>query len=280
MRALLVAANKMDQVNWSPTAYRSVVDQVETLAGELGFTDLTVIPVSALLGDNVVEASVNTPWYDGPTVLDALESSTAGVWTATGHGARLPVQWVLRQGGGGRTYAGMVNGDALGVGDAVTLLPAGVETTVTSIETGRGPNDAASVGLSVAVGLADETDAGRGDLLAVAPLPRVTRELTATICWFGERSLETGRRLRLKHTTRVTPARVTTIDGVVDVATLEVLATDELTTNQIGLATIHTADPLVVDDYRDNRVTGSFVLIDEVTNATVAAGMVGRASFL
>jgi sulfate adenylyltransferase subunit 1 len=280
VRTLIVAANKMDRVNWSASAYRGVLDQVETLSAELGFSDVTVIPVSALRGDNVVERSANIPWYDGPTVLEALESSKAGTWTATGHGARLPVQWVLRQPGGGRTYAGMVSAHALHVGDAVTLLPAGVPTTVTEIHTGRGVVDEAEVGLSVSVSLADETDAGRGDLLAAAPLPRVTREVAATICWFGEHELVPGRRLRLKHTTRVTPARVASLDGVVDVATLEVVAADELTTNQIGLATIHTADPVVVDDYRDNRVTGSFVLIDEVTNATVAAGMVGRASFL
>ncbi|MDE3065881.1 MAG: sulfate adenylyltransferase [Acidobacteriota bacterium] len=280
VRTLIVAANKMDQVNWSPTAYRAAVDQVETLAAELGFADVTVIPVSALLGDNVVDASEATPWYEGPSVLDALEASSAGTWTATGHGARLPIQWVLRQPGGGRTYAGMVSADALRVGDAVTLLPAGVATTVTEIRTGRGPVAEAGVGLSVAVALADETDAGRGDMLAVAPLPRATSEVTATICWFGEQPLVPGRRLRLKHTTKVTPARVTTLQGVVDVATLEVLDTDELTTNQIGLATIHTADTIVVDEYRENRVTGSFVLIDEVTNATVAAGMVGRAAFL
>ena len=280
VRTLIVAANKMDQVNWSPAAFRATVDQVETLAAELGFADVTVIPVSALLGDNVVDPSENTPWYDGPTVLAALETSKAGTWTATGHGSRLPIQWVLRQPGGGRTYAGMVSADALRVGDEVTLLPAGVTTTVTEISTGRGRVDSADVGLSVSVALADETDAGRGDLLAVAPLPTVTNNVTATICWFGEHPLTPGQRLRLKHTTRVTPARVATIGGVVDIATLEVVETDELTTNQIGLATIHTADAVAVDEYRDNRVTGSFVLIDPVTNATVAAGMVGRATFL
>jgi sulfate adenylyltransferase subunit 1 len=280
VRTLIVAANKMDQVNWSPTVYRAVVDQVETLAAELGFRDVTVIPVSALLGDNVVDASDQTPWFEGPTVLEALESSRAGSWTTTGHGARLPIQWVLRLPGGGRTYAGMVSADALRVGDDVMLLPAGIPTVVTEIRTGRGEVDEAGVGLSVAVALADETDAGRGDMLAVAPLPRATNEVSATICWFGEQALTPGRRLRLKHTTKVTPARVTSLQGVVDVATLEVVDADELTTNQIGLATIHTADPIVVDEYRDNRVTGSFVLIDEVTHATVAAGMVGRAAFL
>ncbi|MFI5036089.1 MAG: sulfate adenylyltransferase subunit 1 [Acidimicrobiales bacterium] len=280
VRTLLVAANKMDLVGWSSLAYLEALREVERLSDQLGFSKVTVVPVSALLGDNVVERSVNTPWYHGPTLLDALEASRAGVWAATDRGARLPIQSVLRQPGGGRTYAGMVSADTLRVGDAVTLLPAGVPTTVTEIVTGRGPAEEADAGLSVAVALADETDAGRGDLLAVAPLPRVTREVTATVCWFGEQALVPGQRLRLKHTTRVTPARVISLGGVVDVATLEVVAADELTTNQIGLATIRTADPVVVDDYQQNRVTGSFVLIDEVTNATIAAGMVGRAAFL
>ncbi|HUX03317.1 MAG TPA: GTP-binding protein [Acidimicrobiales bacterium] len=279
VRALVVAVNKMDAVNWSQTAYQGVLDEIETIAGELSFSTLTVIPVSALLGDNVVETSAHTPWYQGPTVLEALERSDAGAWTSSGAG-RLPIQWVLRQPGGGRTYAGMTNGGPLHVGDKVTLLPADVETTITAVRSGSGPRGEAEAGLSVDVALADETDAGRGDLLAFAPLPHVTRELVATICWFGDKPLTVGQRLRLKHTTRVTPTRVTSLDGVVDISTLKIEETSELSTNEIGLATLHTGDPLVVDDYRDNRVTGSFVLIDEVTNATVAAGMVGRPSFL
>ncbi|EQD48213.1 sulfate adenylate transferase subunit 1, partial [mine drainage metagenome] len=115
---------------------------------------------------------------------------------------------------------------------------------------------------------------------AGGPLPTVTREFSATVCWFGERPLDPDQRLRLKHTTRVTPARVTRLEGVVDIATLTVTAADQLTTNDIGLVTVTTADDLVVDDYRDNRVTGSFVLIDDVTNATIAAGMIGHAAFL
>ena len=279
VHTLIVAVNKMDEANWSESAYLGEVDEIEALALELGFRARTVIPVSALLGDNVVEPSAKTPWYDGPTVLAALEQSEAGAWTRTGHGARLPIQWVLRQPGGGRTYAGMINGDPLHVGDAVTLLPANVPTTITAITASRGARDEAGVGLSIDVALADETDAGRGDLLATTPLPKVTSEFTATICWFGDQSLVTGRRLRLKHTTKTTPARIVAIEGVVDVATLATAPAGELATNEIGLATVRTADPLVVDDYRENRVTGSFVLIDEVTNATVAAGMIGRASF-
>jgi len=280
VHTIVVAVNKMDEVNWSQSAYQSIVDELETLAHELRFEHVTCIPVSALYGDNVVDVSKHTPWYEGPTILSALETSDAGSWTTTNHGARLPVQWVLRQPGGGRTYAGMLNGAPLSIGDTVTLLPANVTTTVTSLDLGGTSLDRATTGLSIDVDLEAETDAGRGDLIATEPLPTVTKDFTATICWFGESPLQVGQRLRLKHTTKVTPVRVATLSGVVDIATLSIGAATSLATNEIGLATLQTADPIVVDDYRDNRVTGSFVLIDEVTNATVAAGMVGRASFL
>ncbi len=277
---LVVAVNKMDAVQWSESAFRGVFDEVQTVARELDFADVTTIPVCALLGDNVVESSTNTAWYEGPTVLEALESSQAGAWTTSRQGARLAIQWVLRQPGGGRTYAGMVNGDVVRIGDVVTLLPALVTTTITSISVGGAPVLEAGVGLSIDVALAHETDAGRGDLLASSPLPTVTRDLDATICWFGDAPLRSGQRLRLKHTTKTTPVKIVSLNGVVDIATLRIEPTEQFETNEIGLVTLQTADYLVVDDYRENRVTGSFVLIDEVTNATVAAGMVGRAAFL
>jgi sulfate adenylyltransferase large subunit len=281
VRSIIVAVNKMDAVDWSQLAFERVVDEIVTLSRELDFTSVSIIPVSALLGDNVVESSSNLPWYDGPTVLDALESSEAGAWEhTTTKGARLPIQWVLRQPGGGRTYAGMVNGDTMHVGDRVTLLPANVETTITSINFGGDEIADATVGLAADLELAAETNAGRGDLIATAPLPTVSNELKTTICWFGERPLVVGQRLRLKHTSKVTPVRVKIINGVIDIAKLDIDDSTTLNTNDIGLATLQTADLLVVDDYRVNRVTGSFVLIDEATNATVAAGMVGHASFL
>jgi sulfate adenylyltransferase large subunit len=281
VRSIIVAVNKMDAVDWSQLAFDRVVDEIATLSRELDFTSVSIIPVSALAGDNVVESSSNLPWYDGPTVLDALERSEAGAWEhTTTQGARLPIQWVLRQPGGGRTYAGMVNGDTMHVGDRVTLLPANVETTITSINFGGDEIADATVGLAADLGLAAETNAGRGDLIATAPLPTVSNELKTTICWFGEKPLVVGQRLRLKHTSKVTPVRVKIINGVIDIAKLDIDDSTTLNTNDIGLATLQTADLLVVDDYRVNRVTGSFVLIDEATNATVAAGMVGHASFL
>ena len=281
VRSIIVAVNKMDAVDWSKLAFERVVDEIQALARDLDFTSVSIIPVSALLGDNVVESSVHFPWYDGPTVLEALESSEAGAWEhTTTRGARLPIQWVLRQSGGGRTYAGMVNGDTFHVGDRVTLLPANIETTITAMNFGGDEISEATVGLAADIALADETNAGRGDLIATAPLPSVVNELKTTICWFGEKPLVIGQRLKMKHTSKVTPVRVKLINGVIDIEKLDIDESTTLSTNDIGLATLQTADLLVVDDYRSNRVTGSFVLIDEATNATVAAGMVGHASFL
>jgi bifunctional enzyme CysN/CysC len=280
VRSIIVAVNKMDTVAWSNLAFQTVVDEIETLSRELGFASTLAIPVSALLGDNVATSSLNTPWYDGPSVLDALEASEAGSWE-TAQGARLPIQWVLRQPGGGRTYAGMVSGETFHVGDKVTLLPQYIETTIRAINFGGEPRVEGTVGLAADLDLDDETDAGRGDLIATHPLPRVTKEFEATICWFGEKPfIVNGQRLRLKHTTKSTPVRVQTIKGVINIESLSIDEATSLATNEIGLATLLTSDALVVDDYREDRVTGSFVLIDEVTNATVAAGMVGHATFL
>jgi len=280
VRTAIIAVNKMDRVDWSEQMFRDLVADMAPLTKQLGFDTVVTVPISALAGDNVVDRSENIDWYDGPTILQALESSSAGSWTTTEHGAHLPVQWVLRQNGGGRTYAGMLNGATLREGDEVTLLPSGVTTTVTALTSGTGPRHAATPGLSIDVALAHETDAGRGDLLATAPLPTVTKDITATVCWFGEQPLQPGQRLRLKHTSRVTQARIGAISGVVDIESLSVGEGSSLALNDIGLVQIQTADALVVDDYQENRVTGSFVLIDPVTNATVAAGMVGRAAFL
>ena len=278
----IVCANKMDLVGWDEDAYRSVVDEVETLAARLELSSTLVVPVSALHGDNVVERSDAAPWYEGPTVLEALEQAPAGAW-ASGHGtdlsggARLPVQWVLRRPGGGRSYAGMVNGGMLRTGEEVVVLPEGWRTTVTGIETYDGPLDEAPVGISVSVDLADDLDVSRGDLLAAATdPPSVVNDFLATVCWFSDRPLRSGDRLRVKHTTRTTPARATSVRGRLDVNRLQLDPADELTNNDIGTVELTTAVPLAVDPYRHDRITGSFVLVDEGTNTTVAAGMVGE----
>ncbi|HEV3263923.1 MAG TPA: GTP-binding protein [Acidimicrobiales bacterium] len=281
VRHLIVAANKMDLVDWDQSTYQQVVTEMSRLADRLGVESCTVIPVSALRGDNVAIRSDAAGWYDGPTILEALEQAPAGEWAGAhgdrrGSGSRLPVQWVLRQPGGGRTYAGMVNGGPLRQGDEVVVLPGGQRSTVAAVETLDGPLDEAAVGLSVSVQLADDVDVSRGDLLAAADdPPDVVTQLVATICWFDPRPLTAGAQYRIKHTTRVTPARILSVDGRLDVNRLELLPADSLAENDIGTATIAVATPLAADPYQRNRITGSFVVIDPTTNGTVAAGMVG-----
>ncbi len=275
VRHAIVAINKMDLVNWSEEAYTSLADEVAALCRDLGFDRVETIPISALSGENV--ADVSEGWYRGPSVLDALESAPSRESATTG--ARLPIQWVLRQPGGGRTYAGLLSGAPISVGDEVSLWPAGLSTRVRAINTPAGPVDSVHPGLSIDLDLEDETDAGRGDMLAFGPAPTVTRDFVATVCWFADTPLTPGARLRLKHTTRSTPARVGSLEGVVNLDELSLSLADRLGTNDIGVVRIQVADPLCVDDYRANRATGSFVLIDDVTHATVAAGMVGTSGF-
>ncbi len=278
---LVVCANKMDLVDWDKSAYQHIVDEMESLAHRLGVVACTVIPISALKGDNVVDRSDAAPWYDGPTVLDALESATAGGWASQhglrqGNGGRLPVQWVLRQPGGGRSYAGMVNGGPFRTGDPVVVLPQKAYSTVQSIETADGPLSRAEVGLSISLKLKDDIDISRGDLISsLEEPPTVTDDFVATVCWFHDRPLVAGDRLKLKHTTRVTPVIVEGIEGTFDVNELAVSEADQLVENDIGIVRLHTALPLAIDTYAVDRITGSFVLIDEITMATVAAGMVG-----
>jgi bifunctional enzyme CysN/CysC len=278
---LVACVNKMDLVGWDKAAYQDIVDEMESLARRLGLASCTVIPISALHGDNVVGRSEAAPWYDGPTVLDALESAQAGGWASQhglrqGNGGRLPVQWVLRQPGGGRSYAGMVNGGPFRTGDPVIVLPQKIYSTVHSIETADGPIPRAEVGLSVSIKLNDDIDISRGDIISsLEEPPTVTDEFEATVCWFHDRPLVAGDRLKIKHTTRVTPVVVERVVGTFDVNELEVSDAGELRENDIGVVRLRTATPLALDTYKVDRITGSFVLIDELTFATVAAGMVG-----
>ncbi len=278
---LVVAANKMDLVDWEPGPYEAVRTEVAALAARLGIGSCTVVPVSALHGDNVVAPSDLAPYYDGPTVLAALEAAPAGAWSAVhghhvGTAARLPVQWVLRN-GSARSYAGIVDGGPLRVGDKVMVLPSGRRSTVSIVRTYDGSLESAPVGMSVSVELDDDIDVDRGDLIATTDdPPMVTSDLEATVCWFGPHPLSAGARYRVKHTTRVAPARVIEVVARLDVNDLALVGTAELADNEIGVVRLTTGTPLAVDPYTTNRVTGSFVLVDEATNATLAACMVGR----
>ena len=280
VRRVVVAANKMDLAEWAKDPFNAIVAEIDSLADRLGILEPLVVPVSALHGDNVVEPSNAAPWYTGPTVLGALEAAPAGSWAGEGRvGGRLPIQWVLRHPTGRRTYAGMVDGSPISPGDEVHLLPAGITTRIRRVATADGDLPVAPVGRCVDVDLADDTPAGRGDMLATAPLPTVTDHLTATVCWFGDEPLTAGQRFRVKHTTRSTVGFVDHVVSRLEVNGLRLEQADMLEANDIGVITISTADALVVDPYDVNRITGSFVLVDERTNATLAGAMVGEPQF-
>jgi sulfate adenylyltransferase large subunit len=275
----LVAVNKMDLVDWSQQRF----DEISAELSELGLPDLVVIPISALQGDNVVERSENMPWYDGPLLLDHLET----VEIASDRdldSRRFPVQWVIRPRSDEhhdfRGYGGQVAGGVWSAGDEVVVLPGGARTQVEAVETIDGPLDSAIPPMSVTVRLADDLDVSRGDMLAdPADLPVVARELEARVCWMSERPLEPRARLAVKQTTRAVRAIADELVSLVDVHTLaDVSNPDSLGLNDIGVVRLRLSEPLLVDPYEENRTTGAFVLIDEATNETVGAGIVLSAS--
>ena len=271
----VVALNKMDLVDWSQERF----DEISAQVAELGLPDLAVIPISALQGDNVVDRSENMPWYDGPLLLEHLET----VEIASDRdldSRRFPVQWVIRPRSDEhhdfRGYGGQVAGGVWSAGDDVVVLPAGLKTQVESVETIDGPLETAIPPMSVTVRLTDDVDVSRGDLLAdPADPPTVARELQARVCWMSEKPLEPGARLAVKQTTRSVRAIADELVSRVDVHTIEdIPAPEHLGLNDIGVVHLRLSEPLCVDPYEENRTTGAFVLIDEATNETVGAGMV------
>jgi sulfate adenylyltransferase subunit 1 len=272
---ITVAVNKMDLVDWSQQRFDEIARDVESL----GPADLHVIPISALTGDNVVEPTENMPWYDGPSLLDHLE--TVEIARDRNLDARrFPVQWVIRPMSAEypdyRGYAGSVAGGIWRPGDEVLVLPSGLRSTVEAIE----PEDVAVPPQSVTIRLADDIDVSRGDMLADPDKPpAVARELEARICWMSERALEPRAKLAVKHTTRAVRAIADELVSVVDIHTLAGRpAPARLELNDIGVVRLRLSEPLAVDPYADSRETGAFILIDEATNDTVAAGMVLAAS--
>jgi bifunctional enzyme CysN/CysC len=247
----------------------------------IGLPTPQVVPISALDGDNVVERSARTPWYDGAPLIEILEAVDLIADRDTDAGRlRLPIQWVGRpRDGGRRVYTGQLAAGTLSAGDEVVVVPSGAQTTVLSVATLDPDRDVAIPPMSVAVTVADDLDIGRGDMLA-APgnRPPAARELDATICWMSEEPLAPGRRYALKHTTRTVRATVQAVRDRWDPETLEVFAEpSSLRLNDIGRVSLRTSSPVLADPYRRNGVTGAFILIDEHSNDTVGAGIIREA---
>jgi sulfate adenylyltransferase subunit 1 len=275
---LVVCVNKMDLVGYDEAAFDHVVEELTDWTARLDLADITFIPISALHGDNVVERSLEMPWYDGPSLLYHLEHVVIAP-DRNLTDIRFPVQWVIRPNSDEhhdyRGYAGTVAGGVLHPGDEVLVLPSGQRTRVSAIDTFEGPVDTAFPAMSITLRVSDELDISRGDML-VEPddSPASARELEAMVCWMGADPLRPGARLVIKHTTRSTRARVEGLDYRVDVNSLSHETADELALNEIGRVRLRVGSPLIVDPYSRNRTTGSFILIDEASNDTVAAGMV------
>ena len=277
---LVLAVNKMDLVDFDQSVYDAIVADFRSFAASLELPDVTAIPLAALPGDNVVHRSERTPWYTGPALLEHLETVEVERDHLGRRGARFPVQYVIRPMSvelpDYRGYAGTVTTGTLRPGDEVVVLPSSRRTTVLALDTADGPLEQATARQAVTVRLTDEIDVSRGDLIAAADdVPTVTSSFEATVCWMADSPLLPGRKLLLKHTTRSVKAIVTELHDRLDVTTLSRHGATSLHLNDIGLVTIRTASPVFVDDYADDRATGAFVLIDEATGATLAAGMVG-----
>jgi len=284
LQHVIVAINKMDLVEYSETRFNEIRDAYVQLAQQLGLSGVRFVPVSALKGDNIVRASERMPWYAGEPLLDVLEALP--VAQPTGEALRFPVQWVARQDGASaddfRGYMGRVEAGEVRVGDVVTVLPAGREATVAEIVApvvgGTAAVTRAFAGQTVTIRLTQDVDVSRGDtFVAVQRAPQPAKKLEADLCWFDEEPLSTQRKYLLKQTTNTVFARVGAVKEVLDVHTLaHTSERHALTMNDIGRVALTLQKPVVCDVYDEQAATGAFVLIDEATHHTVAAGMIRR----
>ena len=279
---VIVAVNKMDLVNYDQGVYDRIVAAYRAFADSLGLKDVTAIPLSALAGDNVVEASENMAWYQGPTLIELLESLSV---YDEAHDApfRFPVQLVARHNGHEandfRGYMGRIESGRVAVGDKLTVQPSGQSATVKDIVTFDGSLQTASAGQSVTLLLNEYLDISRGDTLSSSEAPAtLLKQVVADVCWMSDEPLDLRRKYWIKHGTRQTAAKVTKVDTLLDVNTQERKAVDNpaegLKLNDIARINLTVQQPLAADAYADIRATGAFILIDEVTHQTVAAGMI------
>ena len=270
---LAVCVNKMDLVGYDEGVFEQIRADFQGFAGDLGFQSIGFFPVSALKGANVVGSSEATPWYDGPTVLEYLE--TVPVDHEEGDDLRLPVQYVIRPNLDYRGFAGQIVGGTVKKGDEVLALPSGKTSKVEAIDTYDGPLDEATAPRSVVLRLEDEIDVSRGDMLVhIAARPHVGRTFDAHVVWMSETPLDTAKTYVLKHTTQEIRVQIDAVHSKLDLDDLADLDADRLELNEIGKLRLSTHRALYYDAYTTNRATGAFILIDSLTNATVGAGMI------
>ena len=278
---LVVAVNKMDLVDYSQDVFEKIRADYLEFAGKVGIEDVRFIPLSALNGDMIVDRGDNLGWYDGPTLIDILEA-TPGAHTEHAEAFRFPVQFVCRPQDSAnpelhdyRGFMGRVESGSIKVGDAVTVLPSGLTSTVKAIQIGGTDLAEAITEQSVTLLLADEIDTSRGDMIVKsAEVPAAVKEIRANLCWLSETPLDRARTYLIRHTTRDSKAKLTGIDHRLDVNTLENLPAERLAMNDIAEVTFKLAQPLFVDPYAENRASGAFIVIDESNNNTVGAGMI------
>ena len=276
IRHIAVAVNKMDLRGYAQEVFERIRTEFAGFLERIGVREAVFIPMSALEGDNVVQRSTRMPWYRGPSLLEYLETVPLEPVTE-GAGLRFAVQYVLRPGQTFRGYAGQVLSGSLRPGDEVLALPSGRTSRVKQIVTYDGNLDEAAPPMSIAVCLEDEIDVSRGDMLVPpAQLPHVSRRFEASLVWMHSDPLAPGRAYLLKHTTQQVTATIRRVVHRVEVDTLEKIASDRLELNQIGAVEVETNRPVFFDPYRDCRATGAFILIDPLSNATVAAGMIAE----
>ena len=276
---IVVCINKMDLVDYDEKVFDAIRDEFREFATRLEIADLTFIPMSALKGYNVVEPSANMPWYRGLPLLTHLEEQEIAS-DRNLVDARFPVQYVIRplndEHHDYRGYGGQVAGGVFRPGDDVLVLPSGLTSRIASIDTYEGPIDEAFPPMSVTIRLEDDIDISRGDMICrVGNHPEPSQDIEAMVCWFADRPMQVGGKYAIKHTTNEARTIVKDLRYRLDVNTLHRdESANDLSLNEIGRVLLRTTAPLMADEYRRNRTTGSFILIDEATNATVGAGMI------
>jgi bifunctional enzyme CysN/CysC len=278
IRHVVLAVNKMDLIGFDQSKFDAIVADYRAFAAEIGLGDIAAIPISGLGGDNITEKSGNTPWYTGPPLLPWLENVEITADADLARPFRLPVQWVNRPDLDFRGFAGTITSGQIAPGDTVRILPSGRITSVARIVTLAGDLSSAGAGEAITLTLADEVDCSRGDVISVADAPpQVADQFEATLVWMADESLLPGRSYALKLATQTVNATIQQPKYQINVNTLEQLAAKSLDLNAIGVVELTTSAPLVFEPYADSRELGGFILIDRITNATVAAGMLNFA---